>query len=168
MKLLILRHAPAEDRGIFATTGEPDDIRPLTDIGRKKMRKAARGLHGVIPQIDLLAASPLARAAETAQIIGDAYGRLTATEVQELAPGYAPESVLSWIKTQKGHDIVAVVGHEPDLGHLVSWLLTGKKQPIIEFKKGAACLIEFPNGIVQGKAMLIWALTPSQLRALGE
>ncbi|MEQ6341140.1 MAG: phosphohistidine phosphatase SixA [Gammaproteobacteria bacterium] len=168
MKLLVIRHAPAEDREIFATSGEPDEARPLTDIGRKKMRKAARGLHAVIPQIDLLATSPLVRAAETARIIADAYGRLTAVEVQELAPGHAPESVLSWLRTQKGHDTVAVVGHEPDLGHLVSWLLTGKKQPFIEFKKGAACLIEFPNGIVQGKAILIWALAPSQLRTLGE
>ncbi|MBI2778203.1 MAG: histidine phosphatase family protein [Gammaproteobacteria bacterium] len=167
MKLLILRHAPAEDREIFATTGEPDESRPLTDIGRKKMRKATRGLHGVVPQIDLLATSPLIRAAETARIIGDAYGGLTVAEAQELAPGHAPESVLSWLKTQKGHDTVAVVGHEPDLGHLVSWLLSGKKQPFIELKKGAACLIEFPNGIVQGKAILIWALAPSQLRALG-
>ncbi len=167
MQLLIIRHAPTEDREIFATTGEPDDTRPLTDIGRKKMRKAVRGLHGVIPQIDLLATSPLTRAAETARIIGDAYGGLMATEVRELAPGHAPESVLSWIKAQKGHDTVAVVGHEPDLGHLVSWLLTGKKQPFIEIKKGAACLIEFSNGIAQGKAILVWALAPSQLRALG-
>lgn len=167
MKLLIIRHALAEDREIFATTGEPDESRPLTDAGRKKMRKAARALNAMLPYVDLVATSPLARAAESAQIFADAYGELKIAEVKPLAPGHTPESVLTWLKTQKKADTIALIGHEPDLGRLVSWLLTGKKKSILELKKGAACLLEFADTPGHGKATLLWALAPAQLRRLG-
>lgn len=166
MKLLILRHAPAEAREIYATTGESEESRPLTDAGRKKMRKAARALNALLPYVDLAATSPLARAAESAQILADAYGELKIAEVKQLAPGHTPESVLAWLKAQKKADTIALVGHEPDLSRLVSWLLTGKKKPVLELKKGAACLLEFADGLGHGKATLLWALAPSHLRKL--
>lgn len=166
MKLLVIRHAPAEDREIFASTGEPDEARPLTDYGRKKMRKAAQGLNAVMPYVDLLATSPLTRCVETGQIISEAYSGLEILEAPVLAPGHAPEKVTAWLKTQKKHGVIAIVGHEPDLSRVVSWLLTGRKKPILEFKKGAACLLEFSENIAHGKAHLAWMLTPAQLRAL--
>lgn len=166
MKLLVIRHAPAEDREIFASTGEPDEARPLTDYGRKKMRKAARGLNMAMPYIDLLATSPLTRAVETARIIADAYSGLEIIEAPVLAPGHSPEKALAWLKTQKKHGTVAIIGHEPDLGRLVSWSVTGRKKTIMDFKKGAACLLEFQENIAHGKAQLIWLLHPAQLRAL--
>ena len=43
MKLLLIRHAIAEEREDFARTGKDDRLRPLTDEGRKKMKQAARG-----------------------------------------------------------------------------------------------------------------------------
>ncbi len=170
MKLLVIRHAPAEDREVFASTGEPDEARPLTDYGRKKMRKAAQGLNVVMPYIDVLATSPLARCMETAQIISDAYSGLEILEAPVLAPGHTPEKVLTWLKTQKKHGSVAIIGHEPELSRIVSWLLTGRKKPITDFKKGAACLLNFSGTastkMAHGKAQLSWMLSPSQLRAL--
>jgi phosphohistidine phosphatase len=44
MKLLIVRHAIAEEREDFARTGKDDRLRPLTDDGRKRMKQGARGL----------------------------------------------------------------------------------------------------------------------------
>jgi len=170
MKLLLIRHAPAEDREIFASTGEPDEARPLTDYGRKKMRKAAQGLNAMMPYVDLLATSPLTRCVETAQIISEAYSGLEILEAPVLAPGHTPEKVTAWLKTQKKHGVIAIVGHEPDLGRVVSWLLTGRKKPILDFKKGSACLLDFSDTastkIAHGKARLIWMLHPAQLRAL--
>lgn len=170
MKLLVIRHAPAEDREIFASTGEPDEARPLTEYGRKKMRKAAQGLNAVMPYVDVLATSPLVRCRETAQIISDAYSGLEILEAPVLTPGHTPEKVTAWLKTQKKHGVIAIVGHEPDLGRVVSWLLTGHKKSILDFKKGSACLLDFSDAasvkVAQGKARLIWMLHPAQLRAL--
>src|SRR5258708_2037922 len=43
MKLLIIRHAIAEDREDFARTGKDDSLRPITDEGKKKMKQRAGG-----------------------------------------------------------------------------------------------------------------------------
>jgi phosphohistidine phosphatase len=58
MQLLIVRHAIAMEREEFAKTGRPDSDRPLTDTGRRRMRKNARGLQRISPHPDLIATSP--------------------------------------------------------------------------------------------------------------
>ena len=62
MQLLLIRHAIAEDRFEFARSGQSDYYRPLTDRGRARMAKGAAGLRTLVPDIDVLATSPLTRA----------------------------------------------------------------------------------------------------------
>ena len=69
----------------------------------------------MMPYVDLLATSPLTRCVETAQIISGAYNGLEILEAPVLAPGRTPEKVTAWLKTQKKHGVIAIVGHEPDL-----------------------------------------------------
>ena len=165
MKLLIIRHAIAEDREDFARTGKDDSLRPITDEGKKKMKQAARGLRTLVPDIDLLATSPLTRAAQTAAVLDSVYGGLREVEITELAPESSPVEFLSWLRKQAG-DNVAVVGHEPSISLIVSWLLTGTEKRLFSFRKGGACLLEFPGEVGAGTASLLWALTPAQLREL--
>ena len=73
MRLLIVRHAIAEDRVAFAATGKDDDERPLTEEGRSRMEQGARGLRQLVPALDLVATSPLVRAVQTAEILAGAY-----------------------------------------------------------------------------------------------
>ena len=171
MHLLIIRHAVAEERETWAATGEPDERRPLTDEGRKKMRRAARGLRRLVPELSLLGASPLPRAAQTADIVATAYGDLTPLTIGALTPERSPADFLSWLRdAAPGHDVIAAVGHEPHLSGLVSWLLTGRAAPsLVELRKGAACLLRFEDEVPQkGKACLEWLLQPRQLRALDD
>ncbi|HXO29620.1 MAG TPA: histidine phosphatase family protein, partial [Thermoanaerobaculia bacterium] len=100
MKLLIVRHAIAEDSEEFARTGKDDRLRPLTDEGRKRMKQAARGLKTQVPEIDLLATSPLTRAAQTGAVIDTVYGGLREVEIAELAPEASPVEFLSWLRKQ--------------------------------------------------------------------
>ena len=165
MKLLIIRHAIAEDREDFARTGKDDSLRPITDEGKKKMKQSARGLRTLVPEIDLLATSPLTRAAQTAAILDSVYGGLREVEITELAPESSPVECLSWLRKQAGES-VAVVGHEPSISLIVSWLLTGTEKRLFSFRKGGACLLEFPGEVGAGTASLLWALTPAQLRDL--
>jgi phosphohistidine phosphatase len=165
MKLLLIRHAIAEEREHFARTGKDDRLRPLTDEGRKKMKQGVKGLTSIVPEIDLLATSPLTRAAQTGAILDSVYGGLDEVEIEELSPEATPTEFLRWLRQQKT-ETVAAVGHEPSISLILSWLLTGTERRIFSFRKGGACLVEFAGEVGAGTATLLWALTPGQLRDL--
>jgi len=167
MKLLVIRHGPAGDREAFAATGQPDDLRPLTGPGGRKVRRAARGLRSVVGDVDVLASSPLTRARQTAELLAGRLGGGEIVTLPELAPDASPDALVPWLQQQTAEGVVALVGHEPHLGFLVGWLLTGRHQSLIELKKGGACLLEFDGTPAPGDAMLLWALAPRHLRALG-
>lgn len=167
MDLLVIRHAIAEDRDKFAESGQPDDERPLTDAGRKKMKDAARGLRKVVDSIDHLATSPLVRAAQTAEIISDEFDVGPAEAIPHLSPDGRPEDFSRWVAVHEDKGVVAIVGHEPNLSSLVSWLIAGTGASRIEMKKGGACLVSFDGEVEAGKGSLTWLLTPRVLRQLG-
>lgn len=165
MQLLVVRHAIAEEREDWAP--RDDKLRPLTADGKKKMKEAAKGLRSLVPRVDLLATSPLTRAVQTAELLAKAYETRAHVTVDALAPGQRPPALASWLRTQGEHKTIAVVGHEPGLGAAVSWLAAGTERSFLELGKGGACLLELGERIEAGEAMLVWALRPSQLRALG-
>lgn len=169
LRLLVLRHAIAEDPEAFAKTGRPDARRRLTKPGRKKMRKAARGLEKLVPKVDVLATSPLTRAIETGEILADRFDGLRPLRLPALAPGKSVAQVMDWLReqaTRKPGAVVAVVGHEPHLGQMVSWMLTGLRESFVPLKRGGACLLEFQNEVKPARAKLLWSLRPGQLRDL--
>ncbi|MBL8251645.1 MAG: histidine phosphatase family protein, partial [Candidatus Competibacter sp.] len=108
MKLLLVRHAIAEDAEAFIAGGGSDARRPLTEVGRKKMRKGANRLRAQLERIDLLACSPLVRARETAEIIARAYGDIPIVERPELDYSNPPEAVLAWLAQGPAETVVAV------------------------------------------------------------
>ena len=79
-----------------------------------------------------------------------------------------PDTELWAATTDSGTDLVVLVGHEPHLGVFVSWLLTGLQESFVELKKGSACLLEFEKDVKPGRARLLWAMKPGQLRELGK
>jgi phosphohistidine phosphatase len=167
VRLLVIRHAIAEELG--DDDGRTDAERQLTKRGRKRMREAARGLRRVVDRLDVLAASPLVRAKQTAEVVSRAYGGMRVTEVEALANKPVTD-VLRWMQGQATTDdlTVALVGHEPQLGMLVSWLLSGERRSFVTCRKGGACLLDFGKGVKSGRAKLLWMLTPSSLRKLGK
>ncbi len=167
MRVVLLRHAIAQDREVFARRHKSDDARPLTAKGRRRMAGVARGLRTLIPTLDVVASSPLKRAVETAEILARAYDRNEVERLPALAPGGSPEAVLEWLRARTDAGCVVLVGHEPDLSELASYLLLEAVAPLFAFKKGGACLLEFGDAIEGGEATLTWLLHPRHLRALG-
>jgi len=165
VELLLVRHAIAEDREVFAATGRDDAQRPLTAEGIRKMKRTARGLHEVVPSIDLLVSSPFIRANETAEIIRREYDLDRVETARELEPGTSLPDVATWLG-QLDQQVVAIVGHEPQLGRLVTYLITGSERSGVELKKGGACLIEFEGEPSAGRGRLRWAIPPGILRDL--
>jgi phosphohistidine phosphatase len=168
MKLVLVRHAIAEAREEFESTGEPDDKRPLTNQGRKKMKRAATGLSEVVSRLDLVATSPLFRAQQTAEILAKEFDSTGISVLDALDPMHPYEAFLDWLRRLDDVEAVAAIGHEPHLSGLAAWLVTGSEKPFFEFKKGGAALLEFASVIDQGAAQLRWLLTPAQLRAIGD
>ena len=167
MQLLVIRHAIAMDREEFAESGESDDRRPLTRAGVKRMRKVAKGLREVVGKIDVIATSPYTRAVETATIVSDEFGLEPAEVSASLVPDVHFDELERWMQMHSSREVVAVVGHEPHLSGLVSWLMTGSGESRIELKKGGACLLDFGSAVRRGSGRLLWLMTPRQLRALG-
>ncbi len=168
MQLLVIRHAIAMDREEWARTGRPDSDRPLTDTGRRRMRKNARGLQRVSPHPDLIGTSPWLRAADTARVVAETLGLERLETVDALLPEHHPRDLADWLNEQTDLSTIAVVGHEPHLGELVTWLIGGTPGQNIEFKKGGACLLRIDERVDAATALLQWHLTPSQLRALAD
>jgi phosphohistidine phosphatase len=166
VKLLIIRHGPAGDRAEWEAEGRDDRLRPLTLQGKKEMRRVAEGLATLVSRIDLLATSPLARAVQTADIVASQFDCEPVT-VEALAPGNDPDQVVKWLRGQRS-DIVAVVGHEPDLSTLACYLLSGKSSSFLTLKKSGTGLLELDDPAGPGKARLDWLLVPRVLKQLAK
>jgi phosphohistidine phosphatase len=167
MILYILRHGIAEDapppRG-------GDEARRLTPRGRDRVRAAAAGMRAFGLKFDVILTSPMARAAETAELVAAAYsGALSPQKLAALSAGVAPAETLTALKPYERHENVMVVGHEPGLSSLASLLLTGSASNLaLDLKKCGLVALELPNGLGRGGARLCWMLTPRQLRRLCE
>jgi phosphohistidine phosphatase len=166
MKVLIIRHGPAGDPDAWEAEGRDDRLRPLTPDGKKDMREAAFGLATLQPSVDLVATSPLVRAAQTAEIIASEYESKVVT-VDALQPGEEPARTLDWLRDQPAEGTVALVGHEPHLSGLICYMLSGKTGAFVELKKGGACLLE-ATAASAGSSTLQWLLTRRELVRLGE
>ncbi len=163
MRVYLLRHAIAAERGSAAFV---DDDRPLTEEGKEKMSKAAKGLASLISEIDVILTSPLIRAHDTARIAARALRAESKVQVcKELAAGGSLKNLMTYLSKFRSLNNIMLVGHEPDLGFIAS-LLLGSENSIIEFKKGSLCCIEVSTLPPRSKGTLIWHLQPKHLRAL--
>lgn len=163
MKLHLVRHAIAEQRG----TVKDDNSRALTDEGKTKMSRAARGLDKMKVRPNLILASPLKRALETAEILANGLGGPKLEVLAELAPGTDPGSVVSALKRYSKARELMLVGHEPDLSYLVSFLLTGAKNRLsMNFKKGGVICLDADFSGNPPNCVLEWFMTPKLLRSL--
>ena len=113
MDLIIWRHADAED-------GKPDLERELTPKGRKQAARVAKWLLAHLPKDFVVIASPAARARQTAQALS------RKVKIDEpLAPGASVAAILKAAGWPKGDRTVVLVGHQPDLGRAIAYLVAG-------------------------------------------
>ena len=163
MNLYILRHGIAADR----SSEYPDDnLRPLTRKGVNRMRREANRNEcpiGIAP--DLIISSTLVRAVQTAEIVQQGLSappQMITTHA--LVPEAHPSQILQELAASHSSlSSVMVVGHEPHMSSLVSYILTGEISWLIDLKKGALCSIDLSPS---GRGQLLWALAPRHLRAL--
>lgn len=114
VELLLWRHADAED-------GMPDAGRALTKKGLKQAKQVAAWLEPRLPSACFILASPAKRAQQTAAALELPYTTEPRIGVQaDIADLIAASS---WPKRAGA---VVLVGHQPTLGRLAAWLLSGE------------------------------------------
>ena len=168
MELYVIRHAIAQPLG--QQNDFTDEKRALTSEGRDRMREAMKGLRKLEVELDLMLTSPLVRAVETAEIVAAALG-LGKKEIEQtanLAPGASIDELFAEIKRRTGAESIALIGHQPDLGELISTIVHGNEGLAIQLKKGSVCLINVTETVPTLRGELMWLLTPKQLRLLAK
>lgn len=165
MDLYLVRHAAAFDPDHARWPTDRD--RPLTPEGEKRFRRAARGLVSLVSSVDVMLSSPYRRAWQTAELLVAA-GWPAPVESEALEAGSTPARVLQALQAFGGVGAVALVGHEPTMHELVSYLLTadtGHAQ--VQFGKGAVARLDVDELLRPGAARLRWMLAPKVMRAMG-
>jgi phosphohistidine phosphatase len=159
MRVLVVRHAIAENEDRVRW---PDDAqRPLTDKGERRFAKIAAALTDLAPAPDAVITSPFVRARQTAAILTSETGWASASEDAALVAGAHPERIAAMLDGL--HVAVGcIVGHEPDLGRFVAWMI-GATDGATPLKKGGAALLD--GALAAGGARLEWLLTPRALLA---
>ncbi len=114
MDLILWRHAEAE-------AGEPDLGRRLTSKGLKQAERMGAWLDRHLPDTTRILVSPADRTQQTALALQRKF-----RTVDELAPGASVAAVLSAANWPDGHEAVLIVGHQPTLGAVAAFLLSGE------------------------------------------
>lgn len=132
MELILWRHADAEE-------GSPDLARCLTKKGRKQAGRVAGWLEKHLPKGYVLISSPAVRARETAEALAKPQ------IVEALAPGASVKQILQAAGWPGGDGTVLVVGHQPDLGRTIAYLVS-RREIDWTLKKGGLWWLA-PNGV---------------------
>lgn len=164
MNLYVVRHGIALDVGEQGICCDED--RPLSAVGRQKTEAVAKGLARLGVKPEIVAASPLLRAAQTAEILHHTLGVYAPLEIKPfLAPGGTPVACLEWCAELDAGSVM-VVGHMPDVTWL-TWTCLRKESPQdLHFKKAAVACIHFPAQPAPKRGKLEWFHPPGYLRRL--
>ena len=124
MDLILWRHCEAEP-------GEPDMGRRLTSKGIKQAERMAEWLERHLPDSCRILVSPADRAQQTAQAL-----QRKSRTVPEIAPGASVSAALAAANWPDSREPVMLVGHQPTLGMIASFLLSGE-EAYWSIRKGA-------------------------------
>ncbi|MBY0485198.1 phosphohistidine phosphatase SixA [Nitrosomonas sp.] len=130
MELILWRHAEAED-------GFPDAARQLTAKGLDQAKRMSDWLRLKLPENTLVIASPARRTQQTAMALRSDF--LTNNEI---GPGASVKSILATANRPNLQGAVVIVGHQPTLGEVVSYLIPDIP-PGLRVKKGSVWWIRY-------------------------
>jgi len=153
MRIYLVRHAESVDR----VPGMPDAARCLSARGRVSFREMARQFReaGALPT--RMFTSPFVRAVQTAEILSETlqYDAEVAVALQ-LAPGFDVDGLNAVLDGFPGEREIAFVGHEPDLGDILTRLLSLPRR--YAMSKGSIAALDLPDTGNRARADFAWLL----------
>jgi phosphohistidine phosphatase len=164
LELYLVRHGPAQ----VQRPDRRDEDRTLTRDGRRKTARALRGLRALgVARLDRILSSPLVRAWETAKILARVVDADGPRVEGSLAPGGEPQHLVTRLAREAQDERIGLVGHQPDLGQLATWLTSGSGRGLDLGKAGIA-RIDFDGEVAPGRGTLVWLLPPRVLRKVAQ
>jgi len=164
-RIYLVRHGVAEE---FSESGRDADRR-LTDDGRAKMARAARALLELEVQVDLLVSSPLVRAIQTADEIAHALPAGRREVWEELVCGVDEVALTARLDEVEATANVLLVGHEPDIGEILAYWLTGRTGGFhTRVRKGSVSCLSAASLPPDGRATFEWMMTAKQLGRIAD
>ena len=150
MDLILWRHAEAED-------SVPDAGRKLTDKGLIQAQRMAAWLKPRLPHHTRILVSPATRTQQTAAAL-----EMQFETVKEVGVGTNPIILLAKSGWPDTPDAVLIVGHQPTLGQVAAFTLSGEVRNW-SVKKGAIWWISKRVRQGEGQAVLRCMLAPELL-----
>jgi phosphohistidine phosphatase len=163
--LYLVRHGVAVSHGSPGISSDAE--RGLSNKGIVKVRRNARALACIGVEMDEIWTSPLIRARQTADLLAEGLQITAPVRVVEyLQPEGKFEALTSELEQHLEQAGIALVGHEPYLGELATYLLTGVRSSSFRFKKGGVACIEVYDATPPIHCQLRWLVTPKQMAAI--
>jgi phosphohistidine phosphatase len=139
MKLIFLRHGIAEDKK-NSDTDMDDSRRLLKKDGRVETKTMVKSFKDLFKEVDVVYTSPMARAAQTAEVILKYFPKKQFEIMETLDSSLAVEEFLREIKSLQYKKTYCFVGHEPHLSTAISRLMGAQDSSIQLDKSGIAVL----------------------------
>jgi phosphohistidine phosphatase len=154
MRIYLVRHSEAVER----VPPVPDVARYLSARGRVSFREMARRFRDAGGLPTRIFTSPLIRAVQTAEILSETV-RYAGEIVLDprLAPGFDVARLGSVLEDCPSEREIAFVGHEPDMGGILTRLLSLSQG--YAMRKGAIAALDLPDTGDPLRADLAWLLT---------
>jgi phosphohistidine phosphatase len=162
MRLLLIRHAKAEDAAIRSS----DATRPLAPEGRRQAAHLGARLVELGLGCDRLLASPLVRARETAELLHHAGAGPAPEEWDVLAQGNDLQELVPTLARLRATDVgrVGLVGHLPSLANWAEELMWGEVRGHLLLKPAGVLGLELPDsGPLIDRCVLFWLTSPKLL-----
>lgn len=154
--VVVLRHGIAEPRG-----SAPEEMRPLTEEGHRRMRQIAEGLRVIFPKAEAIISSPLKRCVQTAEWVVKAWPKGLPLVTSDLLRPEADATSLRKLIDSTTVSRFIIVGHEPTLTAGTLAATNTQTESELELKKGGCYGLRITE---EGKATLEWMLPPRVLR----
>jgi phosphohistidine phosphatase len=154
MRIYLVRHSEAVGR----VPPMPDAARYLSARGRVSFREMARRFRDAGGLPTRIFTSPFLRAVQTAEILSETL-RYDGEVVVDprLSPGFDVANLRSALDDCPSEREIAFVGHEPDLGDILTRLLSLSQG--YSMRKGAIAALDLPIVVNPLRATLAWLLT---------
>jgi phosphohistidine phosphatase len=158
MNLYLMRHA---DAGVPRENPKLDAKRGLVKEGKEQCMLMARMLGTLKVQVDVIVASPLKRAQQTAQFVGTELGYEAKVEVSAaLAPDADYAAFQKLIAKYADREGVLLVGHNPNLFKFLGRIITGNGGAGVRMRKGSVARIDMDRH----PPLLQWLIDPRMAR----
>lgn len=151
MLCYFVRHGEAEN-----TLHIHDSERALTEFGQQQALSVGTFIAKLPVHPERILTSPLLRARQTASVINQ-YLHVPVETTEYLINGVDIRQLFEYLNAQLNSSLL-LVGHQPSLGEIISYLLTKTSEIDLQMKPCTIVALDISKPIKAGTAKLLFAL----------